>query len=386
MERANIRINSPFKTLVLGTPSAGKTVLLSSLYKRLSVSRPNEGTSFYLDSADKKHLLNHYHGMADEKRWPEPTRDFRSYLFTLCTNIESKDDNGNIHSEKYGHLAFEFFDIPGQSITDIHSDSSWAERVEKIGISADNLLILIDGYHVLKAINNQTSAGLYSQLDYLLPIVQRIPGKALHFVITKWDLIENYAAQPDTSAMQLLNIGKIMMRHSSFPDIIQQQKDQQLPTRLLPISAVGNNFAILDDNGNMCINPQTNPEPFFAELPVVLLLWDRLRLLQKQLEGHIRKNEVTLKNVKTIRKLLDVSTQVVDKIPVSDEKPLIIKLSVMAALGTIKNQLDTVIPGREGKLNTLTLQENDLLKILQEFIELVKKLECNFPASILSDI
>lgn len=383
MESIGFNPKSPYKTLVLGTPYAGKTVFLSSLYKRLSIAQPQLGTDFYLNTTEGTKLLSIYHQMEAEKKWPERTADFQTYLFALRTNITTKDANGNPQTEACDHLAYQFCDIPGQSLTDEKTDPEWVKRVDDLGNDADNLLVLIDGLTVLKAINNEGGAGLYSQLDFILPIVERLPGKPLHFVITKWDLVENHATEKASSSEQLCRARAKFELHHGFRSIIQQQTQQKIPTRLIPISAVGNKFAVLD-NDQMSINPNGSPEPVRVELPIALTLWDGLSLARRQVSDDLKSKQSTLGNIVNFKRLVEVFGQFVDKIPLPDYYA-VGKVGLGSILSLLKTILEKLIPLKEKEIDKLSLQDQHLLKVLNEFSALVDNLEIKFPASALAN-
>lgn len=374
---------SPYSTLVIGTPRSGKTVFLASLYSRLSVAHPGLGTSFYLKAPDGTKLMAIYHRMEYEKRWPERTTDFDSYLFQLRTNVNAADSP---KIEPCDHLAYRFYDIPGQSITDSNTNVDWVERLESLATDSDNLLVLIDGHLVLNALGGKSDASLYSQLDFILPVVQRIPGKPLHFLITKWDLIENEPFSDNPPPSELLErILEKLNSHSGFRSMIGQQTELEIPTRLVPVSAVGRNFATLR-NDEMTIDPSAVPEPLRVELPIILVLWDGLRLVRKQVNEHVKNKKSTLGSLKNFKQLLEISERVCDKIPLPSEYALG-KLGIGAVISFFREYMERMtIPSREDEVNQLELQEQGLLRVLTEFGNLVENLEAEFPASKLADI
>jgi hypothetical protein len=136
----------------------------------------------------------------------------------------------------------------------------------------------------------------------------------------------------------------------------------------------------------MQINSQAVPEPTRVELPIALVLWDGLRLARRMVDENLRSEQSALGSLKNFKQLLTISKEILDKLPLSGRLGFG-KMGVSAIISFFREYMERrVIPERESEINDLGIQDQDLLQILEEFGNLVEKLETEFLASKLADV
>ena len=119
----------------------------------------------------------------------------------------------------------------------------------------------------------------------------------LHFLITKWDLLsDNYS---------LSEIRDLLYKHPNFKAVIEHRKTVGTPTRLIPVSSVGNGFADLCKNGTMKKNANVYPEPYQVEMPIACAVIDPVRNVLGQLND---KNILKLRQITETKSLMSRKT------------------------------------------------------------------------------
>lgn len=260
-----------YNIVTLGASGAGKTVFLPSLFRSLSI-QAEHGFFLEVEDAQKRNLLtNLYAKIITGDTWPETTRysDVNEWTFTCRVQ--------NPALNNYAACQFTYVDYAGGRFTNMdENDSEFQNKVEK----ADSILGLLDGQKILYCLNRQNTTQANQFLDVDLPsILKRIkPGKVpIHFVISKWDLIEN-------NQYNLKQVRDYLFSISAFQEIVRNQKNVASLVRLIPISSVGSKFASLKSDGSMKKNHNELPHPFQVEVPLACVLIDAVKANQKEFE------------------------------------------------------------------------------------------------------
>jgi hypothetical protein len=175
-----------FSIFVLGMRGAGKTVLLSSMYRRLMTYSEQRG--YFLRCTDDKQgaeLIENFSEIeCTESGWPPATMSQGEYCFE-CLYVPKFRDVPN------AVCSFSFVDFPGGYVTGEVSSAAFSvrERAE----ASDAVLVLLDGKKIKDHIDGMPDAGRSILDDVLLmtPAIQACVAsrKPIHFLITKADLL-----------------------------------------------------------------------------------------------------------------------------------------------------------------------------------------------------
>lgn len=257
-----------YNVVVLGASGSGKTVFLASMFHELS-TQGNRG--FYIKAGDRDEqllLTNAYEVLILEEDWPDSTQleEFKEWEFTCFVQKEDLSI--------FPACQFEFIDYAGGRLTDhnLDDDGLLQGYIQK----ADTLICLIDGRKLFESMQGDNRAWNRLVLKDLAPILQTIQdtgNKPVHFVVTKWDLFSDLHS--------LLDVKKHLLSHEPFKNVVVR-REKSFPVRLIPVSAVGNDFAKLE-NGRM-LKTGDAPKPFQVEMPLACVVPDMM-------EGKVREIE-----------------------------------------------------------------------------------------------
>ncbi len=273
LESAN---EGTFRIFVLGTSGAGKTTFLASMYNRMSVQHPDVG--FYLDVSEeqRKVLTKKYRQLADPERdWPAAT--LRSEVSEWTFRCTHYGRSAPVHVFNVSYL-----DYAGETITELLDEDHFEPGRE--AQDADSVLVLLDGHKVLRHMDGAADPyleSLHHDLDDLLPIVQKLHAKPVHFAVSKWDVVDG--------RYSLWDIRRALMRHERFKLIVNQRRERGVPIRLIPMSAIGSGFAEIDDEGVMVKRRDAMaPSPYQVEMSIACTLIDAFQAAAKQLDERER--------------------------------------------------------------------------------------------------
>ena len=264
-----------YRIIVLGASGSGKTFFLASMYKKLSVQKPEIGFFFEAAPEQRIKLVNKYDEIArPDADWPPGTlRNEISTWSFICT-VQSRLGN-------YPAFDVVYLDYSGEILTQAQQSDgvgSPSLEIDQEAKQADALLVLLDGQKMLYMLQNQRQAlaRLERDLNFILPIIQTVRPMPVHFVITKWDLLEN-------QDFTLSQVRERLLQIDQFNNVLSQRRRLQIPTRLIPTSALGQGFAELDASGVMHKNPEQAPDPYQVEMPIACTLIDSFQLLVNEL-------------------------------------------------------------------------------------------------------
>jgi len=278
-QNMNMNIKN-FKILMLGASGAGKTVFLASLFKELSIQK-NSSFKLEVENPQQRQLLNSiYTQIITGDTWPEGTKTISEWTFNCCVQTEEL--------ENYTACQFTYFDYAGGRLTDVEEDIDF----EKVVKQADAILGLLDGQKIYAWLtgNNQKLIDTFLKAD-LPSVLKRMQTckVPIHFVISKWDIL-------DQNKFSLSQVHERLLTIPEFKELLETRSNARSPVRLIPVSAVGLDFATLQPDGSMKKNPGVKPMPFLVEVPLSCVLPDRLQQLvqenlakQKQLEVENKK-------------------------------------------------------------------------------------------------
>ena len=295
MNNSHQKAVKTFRVFVLGTSGSGKTTLLASMYKRLSVQQPEIGFFLEIGDAQRKFLVNQYRELADpDLDWPIGTQpgDLAEWRFT-CTHASGKR---NIRV-----FEFEYLDYAGGLITEGGIDNPTNFQVGDAAKDADAVLVLIDGQKPQRSLNagsHDASRSLIFDLDHILPIVQRLENVPFHFAITKWDVLDPHWTLDDIRH----HLSRISPK---FRVLVNRRRRSTVPTHLIPVSALGQGFAFIDERGFMVKSPNAGPPvPFQVELPLACTLIDGFEIACRSLADTTATSEPRRKRLRLLPLLI----------------------------------------------------------------------------------
>jgi hypothetical protein len=262
-----------FKVVTLGEAGAGKTVFMAAMFRKLGFERQNLTTAaFYLTATDteRNHLQGMWATIADPGQpWPEST--ILNRIPKLHFVLNALDGAGDAQPV----CAIQYIDYSGERLSrtgeeQVTTGSVQQEFRDHIH-EADVLLALLDGRRLLQLMKKDPQGDRYLRHD-VLPILSTIAESrsscVVHFVITKWDLL-----QRDRIPLDLV-IDELRKNDDFAAVLANRAKRTAGVVRIIPVSSVGHDFATLRDDGRIVKVPGASPNPWNVDVPVVALLPD----------------------------------------------------------------------------------------------------------------
>lgn len=263
---------------MLGPSGSGKTVFLSSLYKKLS-TQSDLGFFLQVDTAEKRKRLNNiYTQVAADEKWPAGTRYSEVSEWTFTCRVQNPSD-----LSIYDACSFTYLDYAGGRITEEVDEEDESSDFSDRFDAADALLGLLDGQK-LCALMKKEKLGIVWAVNDLRNMIDVMQGsrKPVHFVISKWDVVEQ--------SYTLEQIRDKLLEIDEFKNLIRLRNQANSPVRIIPVSAVGKGFAIAQADGSMKKTGEL-PTPFQVEVPLACILPDRI---QEMIEDLVKKRESEL--------------------------------------------------------------------------------------------
>lgn len=358
---------------MLGGSGAGKTVYLASLFDSLAIAGSNNTDCFFIKAEpDAQHTLTAIAARLIEQssEWPRGTRTLNQWQFQCF--IEKN------HS-RYLACNFSYIDYAGGAISDVldRGDVRQREELHKIISESDVLFGLIDGQKVLKIMR-----GIYDQevnqflaLDFkrmLIEIAQSKPSTPIHFIISKWDCLQELGSSFSLSDIR----DKLMEEVPGFATLVKN-RGVGGKVRLIPVSSVGKGFVRFSEQPNgsisMIKSGKNKLSPFQVEVPLAYVLQDVLDAAVNELEQRI-------KELKGLKKLIFMIKSIFFS-PLEQMLP--------QGLGWItKKTADLILQKHEDqKISVLETVENEreaLLYLITCFKLITKRFEDKNSGSLLS--
>ncbi|MGD9147903.1 MAG: hypothetical protein PVI80_20220 [Anaerolineae bacterium] len=257
-----------YKVIVIGMSGSGKTFFLASMHKKLSVQ--TNRVRFFLEAEpnQRRKLLHLYAKIVNPNYdWPPGTSPAVDPQWDFACSIRTED------GDLYRVFNVIYYDYSGTLFTNPpDSGDPEAFEIEREAQQGDALLVLLDGKKVLDMLDGREQG--YLELDFdlsiLLPIVQSARAMPVHFVLTKWDILEDRYSFEE--------VRDSLFHFDQFRGIVNQRKRSGILTRLIPVSALGSGFARLDADGQMVKVPDGVPDPFQVEMPLACAVIDKFKV------------------------------------------------------------------------------------------------------------
>lgn len=369
-----------YKIITLGASGAGKTVFLSSMFKALSIQGYY---TFFLeidDQVKRKQLNAIYTQIISGDTWPQGTKysDISEWTFDCCVKVPNT-------LETYSACRFTYLDYAGGRLTDSGEDAEFESVVQQ----ANTFLGLLDGqkiYSLLKG-NNDLAADAFLKKD--LPSIVKWMHKCrvpIHFVISKWDLIEDN--------FSLKQVRECLLEISVFEELIRDRNRANSPVRLIPVSSVGSGFTILQFDGSMRKISGVVPRPFQVEVPLASVLPDGLKArfyeLKEKQEGVEKTGEKKLNIFSIVLQILGRAAQITLAVIAPEfavDPYLMQKLINTIGIGLKKDERVSLKRAQKLKkendssLKLVKDEETALMHAVNNFAIIQNKLERDFPDS-----
>lgn len=267
-----------FRVVAVGLSGAGKTIFLTSLFHELYLLRKDK-RSYYMDAneADAKILHRQWERLVKGASWPRTTYagESKAYLF----NFVVKGDAG-----AHTVLQMEYLDYPGEVFSgsdDLLDDD--ASMVAHHIHSAHAIFCILDGERIAQLLTGDPRGVEYMWGTLPSVISPVLRGRCpVHFLITKWDLIESLEASRSTEAA-LGQVRAALLRFHDFTDLVRSLAENQRRVRLIPVSAVGPDFARLDENDGMVKVAGAHVAPMNLDVPLSVVVPDYFEQVEQQM-------------------------------------------------------------------------------------------------------
>jgi hypothetical protein len=267
-----------FRVVTLGLQGSGKTLLLTSMYRRLHT--PRDRGYYVTVPQDQLIELNRWYEQVSDaaQDWPAGTmrHEMREFEFSVMAHTQ----DAAVPVARIGYLEY-----PGELLTDPDAPGSTAQAslVEAIQ-RADALIGIIDGLRVLQAYRRDARARflLQTTLDAMINsmLAARTP---IAFVITKWDLLDELHEDENT---RLQIVRNVLMGVDGFADLVRIHSARRI-IRLIPVTAVGHDFAMLCE-GTVCKKPDGEFQPAHVDVPLSAVVPDVLQQIEMSLDRETR--------------------------------------------------------------------------------------------------
>jgi hypothetical protein len=248
------------------------------------------------DSESRNYLRQKYDSVKrPDKDWPPPNAAITRYVFDAIHEAVQ---------ESFTLFKFSYLDFPGGYVT---GESGLAQSFD---IQAEvkrthSLIVLIDGLSILRwfnGIHDDDVPSIFDEVDSMTELINTCVRRPLQFVVTKSDILLEYS---------LDDFKDLLFKSKKFGSLITARKELELPTHLIGVSAIGNNFATCDPKtGIMTKQLGVPPEPYNLELTLSLAVTDTLFSLFKQsVDGKILTKAKVFKSLLKVLSATETTTK-----------------------------------------------------------------------------
>ena len=275
-----------FRVVALGIAGSGKTVYLSSMFHTVNVPRPDRSYFLETNASHRIYLSKVFDELSDTTEpWPRGTRTGESRELDFdCVSF----------NEGVKHQVFKisYLDYAGELLeSEQEAGSTALDDLEDRIKNAHGLLGMLDGYRVLQYLRNEPAGRRYFRSS-IQPMTGIMAGATcpIHFVLTKWDLVRGFGEPADADENTRLNlVREALLRTSHLKALVDTHSFANRVIRLIPVSAVGPDFAQLDQNGHVLKLPDGEVNPTNVEVPLTAILPDLFHQTEASLDASTRK-------------------------------------------------------------------------------------------------
>jgi double-GTPase-like protein len=261
------------RVLMLGPRESGKTILMASMWRELHVAG-RLGVSLVAETGkDRKHLDDLCVQIEDPTKYPPPgTTLGDGYEWKFVARAQDRT------GQAVDAFRVCYIDPPGEKFADMSLDpeqSTVPAQLREAYQSADIVMGVIDGQRVARLMRGQPGGKLdreflttLRQLSDLLG--DKRAGKALHIVITKWDLLAGFTVEDVLARLK---------KETPFRNLLEAQRFGGY--RVIPVAALGTNGFVRENRSPEAENPMertdvTSWEPEHVAAPLACAIPDAL--------------------------------------------------------------------------------------------------------------
>ncbi len=277
-----------FNIIALGGQETGKTVLLASMFHRLSTEISDGGFRLQTGLDQAVFLTNLYLKLSDPgAEWPAGTRvgETRSFTFECV---------GSAGGAELPVLQFNYLDYAGELVGGGPAAKATAEQREERQQDLEErlevahaLFGIIDGQRMLGYLRGSREGRLYVQTSIVPMIgVMRKAKCPVHFILTKWDLFHGIGeSDGELDENERLSVVRnALMAQPPIRNLVEQRRRDKRIVRLIPVTAIGRQFATMDGAGHMIKRSDGRLRPANVEVPLCAVLPDLFGQIQDQLD------------------------------------------------------------------------------------------------------
>lgn len=256
-----------FKVVALGVPGSGKTALLASMFYRQWAPRPELGNYYLrLPHADALYLNSLYREISDPTgHWPAGTGVGQEREFEFGCMLQQDGTHHELARIKY-------IDYAGELLTEASPEhlSSFEVLLRHVE-EASVMLVIIDGLRLRQYFDGHANAAF--RLDSAIRPYIQLALRAtcpVQFLITKWDLLQPIGYD---DRERLRKCRDVLLANEAFRALVlSHNRDRML--RLIPVSAVGFDFADLAPGGHVVKRADAEASPAYVEIPLCAVVPD----------------------------------------------------------------------------------------------------------------
>ena len=277
-----------FNLIALGGQETGKTVLLASMFHRLTTEMSDGGFRLQTSLDQSVHLTNLYATLQNpDAAWPPGTKvgETRSFTFECV---------GSAGGDEFPILNFNYLDYAGELVSGgqipqaalDQRESRQKDLEQRIG-AAHALFGIIDGQRMLGYLRGDPESQLYVESSIIPMIgVMRKAKCPVHFILTKWDLFDGAAASDEAmdENERLAAVRNELMSQAPIRNLVEHRRREKRIVRLIPVSAIGRQFAAVDAQGHMVKRKNGRLRPLNVEIPLCAVLPDLFAQIEEQLD------------------------------------------------------------------------------------------------------
>jgi hypothetical protein len=275
-----------FRVIALGVAGSGKTLFLAGMFHTLHVPAP--GRSHYLetDVSSRIRLSRIFDEMsAADRPWPAGTRQGETREFDFDCVSSVKGERQRLFRLSYLDFAGELLEIEQEAGSTVLGELE--ERIRDANI----LFGMLDGHRVAQLLRDEPAGRRYFQ-STLQPLIGILAGARcpIHFVLTKWDLLQHFGEPVDADASSRLRIVRdALLSNAQFRALVDTHSWGSRVVRLLPVSAVGPDFARIDADGRIIKRSDGEVHPVNVDAPLTVAIPDLFAQTSLQLEPSLRR-------------------------------------------------------------------------------------------------
>lgn len=273
-----------FEIVSLGLSGAGKTVFLASMFHDLYIRRP--GRSYNLETdTDTRVTLAHLHAQlaGSTAEWPRGTQIGETRQFVFNCVVRSGPEKHTVMRLSYLDYAGELLERTQKSkATELHN-------LEQRIAHAHALFGVIDGSRLVQYLRGDPQG-----LRYMNGSIKSMVGLMaqamcpIHFIVTKWDVVRHIGETSDDDEARLQIVRQALHDHADIGDLVRDTNLGRRTVRLIPVSALGNDFARLDDQGRMVKIAGATAQPYNLDLPMSAVVPDYFNQLESMMTDEDR--------------------------------------------------------------------------------------------------